>query len=186
MADGIPSPTEGELAFTITLDISAEHEVGNTPYGYRRLLDVSGGTIAGDRLQGSVMTGGLQYELELSNGVVEYQGINILDTGDGSRILVRNCGASGLIPWFEAAVDGEFDFLNTQAYLSSPPGRRRGGREHHLLRTPMTARLRRIRGTRPHKWCLASTGQAMLGSPGSSRASCLVQRTTSAPSLQPE
>jgi hypothetical protein len=40
---------------------------------------------------------------------------------------VRNCGGGQLIPWFEAPVDGEFDFLNTQAYLSSPPGVGGGG-----------------------------------------------------------
>jgi len=46
MKDGIPAPTKGKLAFTITLNISAEHDVGKTQYGQRRLLDVSGGTIA--------------------------------------------------------------------------------------------------------------------------------------------
>lgn len=126
MADGIPSPTEGELAFTITQDISAEHEVGNTPYGYRRLLDVSGGTITGDRLEGSVMTGGLEYELELSNGVREYQGINILETSDGSRIFVRSCGVAAdesstprVVPDFEATTNGSYAFLNTGAWVAT-------------------------------------------------------------------
>jgi hypothetical protein len=126
MPDGIPSPTQGELAFTITLDISAEHEVGNTPYGYRRLLDVSGGTISGDQLQGSVMTGGLEYELTLSNGVVEYQSINILETGDGSRVFVRSCGVAPsedgparIIPDFEATTSGSNAFLNTGTWVAT-------------------------------------------------------------------
>ncbi len=126
MGEGIPAPTQGELAFTITLDIRAEHEVGNTPYGFRRFLDVSGGTIAGERLQGSVMTGGLEYELELSNGVMEYQGINILETGDGSRIFVRSCGvapddgsAPRIIPDFEATTSGSYAFLNTGTWVAT-------------------------------------------------------------------
>jgi hypothetical protein len=126
MADGIPSPTQGELAFTITLDISGEHDVGNTPYGFRRLLEVSGGTITGDRLQGSVLTGGLEYELTLSNGVVEYQGINILETGDGSRVFVRSCGVapdegstSRIIPDFEATTSGSYAFLNTGTWVAT-------------------------------------------------------------------
>lgn len=126
MADGIPSPTAGELAFTITLDISAEHEVGNTPYGYRRLLDVSGGTITGDQLQGSVMTGGLEYELTLSNGVMEYQSINILETSDGSRVFVRSCGVAAsedsparIIPDFEATTSGSNAFLNTGTWVAT-------------------------------------------------------------------
>ncbi len=125
MADGIPEPTLGELAFTITLEIRAEHEVGNTPYGYRRLLDVSGGTITGDRLQGSVLTGGLEYELTLSNGVMEYQGINVLETSAG-RIFVRSCGVATdegsmprIIPDFEATTSGGNAFLNTGTWVAT-------------------------------------------------------------------
>lgn len=126
MADGIPSPTLGTLAFTLIFDISAEHDVGNTPYGHRRLLDVSGGTITGERLQGSVLTGGLEYELELSNGVVEYQGINVLNTSDGSRIFVRSCGVAPdgdsparIIPDFEATTSGNYAFLNTGKWVAT-------------------------------------------------------------------
>ncbi len=126
MAEGIPSPTQGELAFTITLDITAEHEVGNTPYGFRRLLDVGGGTITGDRLSGSVDSGGLEYELTLSNGVMEYQGINILNTSDGSKIFVRSCGVAPddnstprVIPDFEASTNGAYAFLNTGAFVAT-------------------------------------------------------------------
>jgi hypothetical protein len=125
MEDGIPPPTKGELAFTITLNISAEHEVGKTPYGQRRLLDVSGGTITGDRLQGTVVTGGLEYELTLDNGVVEYQSINVLETSAG-RIFVRSCGVardkdSGarIIPDFEATTSGANAFLNTGKWVAT-------------------------------------------------------------------
>lgn len=126
MPDGIPSPTLGKLAFTLTFEVSGEHDVGNTPYGHRRLLDVSGGTIAGERLQGSVLTGGLEYELTLSNGVVEYQGINVLNASDGSRIFVRSCGVAAdedsparIIPDFEATTSGSYAFLNTGKWVAT-------------------------------------------------------------------
>lgn len=125
MKDGIPPPTKGKLAFTITLNISGQHDVGKTPYGQRRLLDVSGGTIAGDRLQGTVVTGGLEYELTLDNGVVEYQGINVLDTSAG-RVYVRSCGvaqdkdsAARIIPDFEAITSGSDAFLNTGKWVAT-------------------------------------------------------------------
>src|SRR6185369_14532734 len=126
MKDGIPPPTKGKLAFTITLNISAEHDVGKTPYGQRRLLDVSGGTIAGDRLQGTVLTGGLEYELTLDNGVMEYQSINVLDTSAG-RIFVRSCGVAHdkadagarIIPDFEAPTTGSNAFLNTGKWVAT-------------------------------------------------------------------
>ncbi len=125
MKDGIPPPTKGTLAFTITLNIRAEHDVGKTPYGNRRLLDVSGGTIAGARLQGTVVTGGLEYELTLDNGVMEYQGINVLETSAG-RIFVRSCGVARdkdsdarIIPDFEATTSGANAFLNTGKWVAT-------------------------------------------------------------------
>jgi len=125
MKDGIPPPTKGKLAFTITLNISAEHDVGKTQYGQRRLLDVSGGTIAGDKLTGTVVTGGLEYELTLDNGVMEYQSINVLETSAG-RIFVRSCGVAQdknsdarIIPDFEAATSGGNAFLNTGKWVAT-------------------------------------------------------------------
>ncbi len=125
MEDGIPPPTKGELAFTITLNIKAEHDVGKTPYGQRRLLEVSGGTITGERLTGTVLTGGLEYELTLDNGVMEYQGINVLDTSAG-RIFVRSCGVASdkdsgarIIPDFEATTSGANAFLNTGKWVAT-------------------------------------------------------------------
>jgi hypothetical protein len=125
MKDGIPPPTKGKLAFTITLNISGKHDVGKTQYGQRRLLDVSGGMITGDKLQGTALTGGLEYELTLDNGVVEYQSINILETSAG-RVFVRSCGvatAEGsearIIPDFEAQTSGNNAFLNTGKWVAT-------------------------------------------------------------------
>ena len=45
------------------------------------------------------------------------------------RRLVDSAKEHGIkvIPWFEATVDGDYDFLNTQKYLSSAPGVGGGG-----------------------------------------------------------
>lgn len=126
MADGIAPPTQGQLAFSIAYQISATHDVGNTPYGHRKLLDVKGGTITGDKLKGTVNTGGLEYELVLSNGVAEYQGVNILKTSDGTLIYVRSCGVSPdgsttprVIPDFEAPTSGNYTWLNTGKFVAT-------------------------------------------------------------------
>ena len=126
MPDGIPSPKQGQLVFSVSLQIGATHDVGNTPYGRRRLLDVKGGTITGDRLKGTVMTGGLEYELVLSNGVVEYQGINIFKTSGNTMIYVRSCGVAPdgdspprVIPDFEAATSGSDAWLNTAKLVAT-------------------------------------------------------------------
>jgi hypothetical protein len=126
MANGIPSPSKGTLAFTIAFQIGATHDVGDTLYGHRRLFDVKGGTISGDKLKGSVVTGGLEYDLVLSNGVVEYHGINILKASDGAYVYLRTCGVSPsataearVIPMFDAVTSGSASFLNDGKFVAT-------------------------------------------------------------------
>ena len=120
MADGIPSPQSGTPAFSVSLTVSATHDVGTTQYGKRRQLDVSGGTITGDKLKGSVLTGGLDYELTLSNGAMELEEVLIFKTSDNVSIFVRNCGVAAagdsairIVPDIEAPTSGAYAWLNT-------------------------------------------------------------------------
>lgn len=119
MPDGIPPPSAGKLVFSVSLNVSATHNVGNTQYGKRRQLDISGGTITGDKLKGTVMTGGLDYELTLSNGAMELEEILILKTSD-TTIFTRVCGVAAagdsairIVPDFEAPTSGSAAWLNT-------------------------------------------------------------------------
>ena len=120
LPDGIPSPTAGTLVFSVSLTVSATHDVGNTQYGKRRQLDVSGGTITGDKLQGSVLSGGLDYELTLSNGAMEVEEVLVYKTSDNTSIFLRNCGVAAagdqavrIVPDIEAPTSSSFAWLNT-------------------------------------------------------------------------
>jgi len=120
MADGIPAPSSGTLAFSVSLTLSATHNVGTTQYGKRRQLDVSGGTITGDKLKGTVLTGGLDYELTLSTGAMELEEVLIYKTSDNTSIFVRNCGVAApgdsvvrVVPDIEAPTGGSYAWLNT-------------------------------------------------------------------------
>ena len=120
MADGIPSPTAGTLAFSISLTVSAVHDIGNTQFGKRRQLDVSGGTIKGDKLNGTVLTGGLDYELTLSTGAMELEEVLIWKTSDNTTIFTRVCGVAApgdsvirVVPDIEAPTSGSYSWLNT-------------------------------------------------------------------------
>jgi hypothetical protein len=120
MPDGIPPPTLGTLAFRATLQLGAVHDVGNTQYGHRRQLDVSGGSITGDKLNGTVLTGGLDYELTLSTGAVELEEVLIWKTSDNVTIFTRICGVAApgdsavrIVPDIEAPTSGSYAWLNT-------------------------------------------------------------------------
>jgi hypothetical protein len=64
---------------------------------------------------GKILDGGADYQL--SGLDARYT----LAPNDGEFIIVRNCGANGLVPVFEARVDGPYAFLNENKYLSSSP-----------------------------------------------------------------
>jgi hypothetical protein len=126
MPGGIPTPAAGTLVFRATLQLGATHDVGVTQYGHRRIIDVKGGTLTGSRIQATFLTGGLDLELTLSNGVVELEQIDVLRTSDGTLIFMRNCGMapSGestvtVVPDFEVANSSTYAWLNTGKFAGT-------------------------------------------------------------------
>ncbi|XXY55098.1 DUF3237 family protein [Sorangium sp. So ce269] len=126
MPDGIPLPTRGELVFRATLQLGDTHDVGTTQFGHRRLLDVTGGTLTGDNIQATFLTGGMELELTLSNGSVELEEINILRASDGTLIYLRSCGVAPagdgvvrVVPDFEVAESSSLAWLNTGKFAGT-------------------------------------------------------------------
>lgn len=123
MAEGIPLPETGTLLFQADMDLEAVHDVGKTPYGNRRVAVVREGVLTGDRLSGSVTPGALDFEIELSNGVVEIEQILVLEAGDGRYIYVRTAGTGRdaddvrIVVDFEAPNESEFAWLNSGRYV---------------------------------------------------------------------
>ncbi|KYF89811.1 cellulosome protein dockerin type I [Sorangium cellulosum] len=126
MPGGIPLPTLGEPVFRATLELGETHDVGTTQFGDRRLLDVTGGTLTGDRVQATFLTGGMDLELTLSNGSVELEEINILRASDGTLIYMRSCGVAAagdgvvrVVPDFEVAQSSSLAWLNTGKFAGT-------------------------------------------------------------------
>jgi hypothetical protein len=81
---------------------------------------VSGGSITGDKLKGTVLTGGLDYELTLSTGAMELEEVLIWKTSDNVTIFTRICGVAAagdsvvrIVPDIEAPTSGSYAWLNT-------------------------------------------------------------------------
>jgi hypothetical protein len=124
MPEGIPPPNLGTLAFTLTLQIGAIHDVGLTRFGTRRQHDIKGGAVSGDRITATVVTGGLDYDLTLSNGSKEIEQIVILRAGT-TPILMRNAGVAPagtknarMVLDFEAPNSSSYTWLNTGKFAA--------------------------------------------------------------------
>ncbi len=139
MPEGIPSPESGELVFEAEMSLGNIHDMGQTQYGRRHLIEVTGGKVNGPDISAEVLTGGLDFQLTLSNGAMEIDQVNILKTSDGQYIYFRNCGASAdsndvrVVPDFEAPSSSAYSFLNT--------GKFAGTRTLNTARKTMTLKI---------------------------------------------
>lgn len=122
--EGLPPPELGKPVFEATLELGTIHDVGETQYGKRTLIEVRGGSFMGEKLRGTFLERGLDWQLELATGAVEIEGVDILRTSDGSHIYTRICGVSPsgtgsarVVFDFEAPNGSSSAFLNEGKYV---------------------------------------------------------------------
>lgn len=123
MPDGIPPPKSGVLVFEATTTLGQIYDIGTTQYGHRTLTEIAGGSVTGSKINATLMSRGLDYQLALSNGALEIEELNILQTTDGVSIYLRTCGTAPdgasevrIVPDFEAPTSSAYAFLNTGKY----------------------------------------------------------------------
>ncbi len=122
MAEGIPVPEQGVPVLVADIKLDQTYRLGRTQYGEREVYVVKEGTIAGEKIKGSVMFGGLDFQLSFSNGVMEVEEIFVLQTEDGKYIYLRIAGTAAdsidvrIVPDFEAPSASDYNWLNTGKY----------------------------------------------------------------------
>jgi hypothetical protein len=124
LAGGIPSPETGTLLFTVVMPLERVADIGRTQYGRRQVAVTQQGTVTGARVSGTVMTGALDLELTLANGVIEVEQILVLRMGDGKYVYARTAGTGAdaadvrIVMDFEAPAASEVAWLNTGTYVA--------------------------------------------------------------------
>lgn len=131
-----------ELEFTCELKVTIDKpfELGETPYGKRVIIPISGGTFEGPGMKGIVLSGGADYQYVGRNGErTELNAIYTIKTDDGIFIHVRNVGLLyapknknepgtpqvyfRTAPRFEAPVDSKYAWLNNAIFICKPVGK---------------------------------------------------------------
>lgn len=119
MPEGIPSPEAGTLVFEIEIPLERAVEIGRTPYGQRRVAIGLTGSVRGPLLSGAVAAGALDFELELTNDVVEIEQALVLQTSDGSYVYARNAGTGPNAADVRVVLDLEAPNASEHAWLNS-------------------------------------------------------------------
>jgi hypothetical protein len=81
---------ESLLKADITL--APPQELGESPLGRRRIINITGGAFRGDRLSGKVLPGGADWQVIRADGVAELDARYTLETDDGALVYVTNRG----------------------------------------------------------------------------------------------
>jgi hypothetical protein len=105
-----------EFAFEFRVTLAPATVLGETPYGRRQYIPITGGTIAGPKFSGEVIPGGWDYQLGLPGGCGTLTADYFIRATDGTVIHVLNeafnCGLT--------APGGERSFFRPR--LEAPKG----------------------------------------------------------------
>ena len=124
-----------EFALQLKVTLGEAYTCGETQYGQRTIIPITGGTFEGPNIKGTIINGGADYQLNnKATGRTELEAIYCIKTDDGVNIHVRNRGIinSGkdeqgnptfyfkAAPQFEAPIDSKYAWLNNAIFVCQP------------------------------------------------------------------
>ena len=81
---------ELEHVFTITAELEDAIMLGETGRGVRRIIPITGGSVVGDGISGTVRPGAWDWQLDRPDGCTDLVADYFLETDDGAVINVHN------------------------------------------------------------------------------------------------
>lgn len=132
---------ELQHAFDAAITLAPIKDLGDTPIGHRRIIDITGGAVSGPKLQGKVLPGGADWQYIRDDNVTYLDARYTIETDDGALIYVNNQGyrhgppevIEQLIkgepvedgsyymrctPWFETSAP-QYDWLNRTIFVGT-------------------------------------------------------------------
>jgi hypothetical protein len=81
-----------DFAFGLRVRVAPALELGETQGGRRRIVPITGGSVAGPKLSGRVLSGGADWQIIRADGTAELEARYTLEAADGALISVLNRG----------------------------------------------------------------------------------------------
>ncbi|MBB4008950.1 DUF3237 domain-containing protein [Allorhizobium taibaishanense] len=79
-----------EFVYEAIFTLQDALEMGHSPFGDRRIINITGGEFAGPRIKGKVLPGGADRQLARQDGVRQLNALYELQADDGAVITVNN------------------------------------------------------------------------------------------------
>jgi hypothetical protein len=88
----IPAPPALIPMTQVRCEVSPMVTLGPAPYGERRYIPLGGGTVQGPELNGTLVEGGIDWQINRSDGVLDISAHYVIRADDGGLIEVRSDG----------------------------------------------------------------------------------------------
>jgi hypothetical protein len=85
-------PPRLEFAFEAAVELAPVQDLGLTPAGHRRIINITGGTVTGPRLTGRILPGGADWQVLRPDGTADLHARYTIEAADGALIYVQNVG----------------------------------------------------------------------------------------------
>ena len=92
MAESPPLAPQLVPMCRIACDVGEVVSLGNATHGERRYVPLGGGTVEGPELDGTVVEGGIDWQLRRADGVLDIAAHYVIRTHDGALVEVRSEG----------------------------------------------------------------------------------------------
>lgn len=119
-----------EFAFEARVNVDKPIVVGPSSLGLRRIVPITGGTVAGPKLNGRVVPGGADWQFVRADGAIVVEAKYTLESNDGVMLMVTNKGLRHGPPDVIAkltrgeSVPGSQYYFRTAAEFEAPTGSR--------------------------------------------------------------
>lgn len=122
-ADAVPT----RLVFEEVVTMGSTQVVGDTPLGRRQRMEITGGSVKGEKISGRILPGA-DWQLVRADGTVSINAEYMIETDDKVQIHVHNVGVVRIpqdggklymwaAPTFEAPL-GRYGWLNQAIFVS--------------------------------------------------------------------
>jgi hypothetical protein len=123
-AQAAPAAPTLEFVFEEYVTLDKAVIVGDTAFGHRTYIPITGGTVTGPKFNGKILPGGWDWQLHLPNGCASLAANYMLQANDGTIVNVSNkgllCGPpranSYWTPTFEAP-NGAYGWMTSGTFI---------------------------------------------------------------------
>ena len=112
---------ETEFLFRATFEVARIDDLGATPFGHRRIAEVSGGSFEGPKLRGRALPAGGDWLLLRNDGVLQLDVRVTLETDDGALIYMTYRGLRHGPPEVIARLNAGEDVDPASYYFRTAP-----------------------------------------------------------------